>query len=358
MHWRSGRSQGFARLLRVSVGVLVGLGWLALAASATGAPAARAAGSASVSIVIPVPTGSATSGPVGANVTFTASGLTPSDKYSLGYATSTDGCVVGDTDMQLTPFSPNADGTYSMTFAWPSAAKNMSAPYVICLADATLLGTPPIQSSNTFQVLDTDAPKIELKHVPVSVGPGTPAPTPEPESSYLAGDVVQITGAHYAPGGLGGNTTLGVYLTTGPAKNFGDLSQGRALSLTSGSLTPDASGHFVARVTLPDASVITASGQYYLYVVSGDGSATALPSLVAFRQITVAPPPTPTPTATATSTPSAAASPSTTPGGNSGGSSSDLGLIIGLGALSVVLFIVGVILLASAAALPRGGGQY
>jgi hypothetical protein len=218
---------------------------------------------------------------------------------------------------------------------------------------------PPIQSTTTFQVLDTSAPKIELKHVASSVGAGTPTPAPQSDTSYYAGDVVQINGAHFAPGGLGANTTLGAYLTSTPAKSFGDLSsQGRQLNLTSGSLTPDSTNSFVARVTLPDATVITSSAQYYLYVVSGDGSSTALPSLVAYRQITIGPAPTPTPTATATSTTTVVASPSATPGGNhTSGGKSNLGLIVGLGAISIVLFIVGVILLASAAGTPRGG-QY
>lgn len=364
MRWRGKRSAGSAWMKRMSVGALIGMSWLALLAVATAIPTARAAGSASVSIIIPVPTGAATSGPVGANVTITASGLNTSDRYSLGYASASvvDGCATGYTDMQLEPFSPNPDGTYSTTFAWPSTAKDTANPYVICLADATLLGTPPVQSTTTFQVLDTQAPRITLKHILPSVAPGTPQPTPQSDSAYLAGDVMQITGDHFPTGGLGGNTTLGVYLTTAQAKSLGDLQQGQSLNIISGSVTPDANGHFNARVTMPttkpDGTPLTSSSQYYLYVASGDGSATALPSLVAVKQITLAPAATPTPTATATSTSTVAASPSATPGGHqTGGSTSNLGLIVGLGGLSVVLFIIGVILLASAAGMPRGG-QY
>lgn len=359
MRWRGERRQGFGRVMRGSVCAMIGLGWLALAAFSMGATRARAADTPSLSIIIPVPTGSSTSGPVGANVTITASGLSPADKYSLGYASSAGAtpCVTGSSDMGLAPFSPSGDGTIQMTFAWPSAAKDTGAPYVICLTDATLLGTPPVQSTTTFQVLDTQAPKIELKRVSQTVGPGTPTPAPRSDGAYSPGDVVQITGAHYPTGGLNGNNSLIAYLTSSQAKTLGDLTQGHQLNPMSGSLTPDPSGAFVARVALPDATVITASGQYYLYVVSGDGSPSALPSLVAFRQITIAPPATPTPTATATSTPSVVVSPTTTTGHNGGGSGSNMALIIGLGGLSVVLFIVGVILLASAASLPRGG-QY
>lgn len=345
---------------------MIGIGWLALAAVALGVTPARAADAPSLSIIIPVPTGSATSGPVGANLTITASGLSASDKYSLGYASSAGPtpCVTGYTDMGLTPFTPNGDGTIQMTFAWPTAASNTASPYVLCLQDATSLGTPPVQSTTTFQVLDTQTPKIELKHVTQSVGPGTPTAAPQPNGAYSPGDIVQITGSHFPPGGLGSNPALSAYVTTSPIKSFGDLSQGQPLALSSGSLTPDSTKGFVARVTLPtthaDGTPFTTTGQFYLYVVSSDANnqPTALPSLVAFRQLTIAPAPTPTPTATATSTPSVVASPSATPGShNGGGSSSNLGLIIGLGALSVVLFIVGVILLASAASMPRGG-QY
>ncbi|MGH2487819.1 MAG: hypothetical protein ACRDHE_17600 [Ktedonobacterales bacterium] len=342
--------------MRLSVSALLGLGWLLMAAAASGFPSAHALGTGSVSIIIPVPSGAATSGPVGANVTITASGLLPTDKYTLGYANATEGCSPGGHGPQIESATPNSDGSYSTTFTWPSVAHSTDTPYVICLSDATLPATPPIQSTTTFQVLDTSAPKIELKHVTSSVGAGTPTPAPQPDTSYYAGDVVQINGAHFPPGGLGANTTLGVYITSTPAKSFGDLSRGQQLTSTSGGLTPDSTNSFVARVTLPDATVITASGQYYLYVVSLDGSSTALPSLVASRQITVGPAPTPTPTATATST-TVVASPSATPGGQTGGASSNLGLIVGLGAISIVLFIVGVILLASAAGTPRGG-QY
>lgn len=364
MRWRGERRQGFGRVMRVGVCAMVGVGWLALAALVTGVTPARAADAPSLSIIIPVPTGSATSGPVGANVTITASGLSSADKYSLGYASSAGPtpCVTGSSDMGLTPFSPNGDGTIQMTFAWPSAAKDTGTPYVICLQDATLLGTPPVQSTTTFQVLDTQAPKIEIKHVAQSVGPGTPTPAPQPNGAYAPSDIVQITGSHFPPGGLGGNPNLGFYLTTSPVKTFSDLSQGQSLTLTSGAVAPDPSGTFTSRVALPttqaNGAPFTTSGQFYLYVVSSDANnqPSALPSLVAFRQITIAPAPTPTPTATATNTPSVTASPSATPGGHTGGgSSSNLGLVIGLGALSVVLFIVGVILLASAASLPRGG---
>ena len=344
--------------MRLSVSAVLCLGWLFVAAAASGAPAAHAQGTGSVSIIIPVPSGAATSGPVGANVTITASGLLPTDKYTLGYANATEGCSPGGHGPQIESATPNSDGSYSTTFTWPSAANSTETPYVICLSDVTLPAIPPIQSTTTFQVLDTSAPKIELKHVTSSVGAGTPTPAPQSDTSYYAGDVAQINGTHFAPGGLGANTTLSAYLTTTPAKSFGDLTQGRQLNPTSGSLTPDSTNSFVARVTLPDATVITSSAQYYLYVVSLDGSSTALPSLVAFRQITVSPAPTPTPTATATSTRTAVASPSATPGGGTGGGkSSNLGLIVGLGAISIVLFIVGVILLASAAGTPRGG-QY
>lgn len=357
MRWRGDRRQGSARRLRLRVSALLGLGWLLIAAAALGLPSAHALGTGSVSIIIPVPSGAATSGPVGANVTITASGLLPTDKYTLGYANATDGCSPGGHGPQIESVTPNSDGSYSTTFTWPGAANSTEAPYVICITDTSVPALPPIQSTNTFQVLDTSAPKIELKHVTSSVGAGTPAPAPQSDTSYYTGDVVQINGAHFPAGGLGANTTLGVYLTTTPAKSFGDLSQGLSLNSTSGSLTPDSTNGFIARVALPDATVITSSAQYYLYVVSGDGSSTALPSLVAYRQITISPAPTPTPTATATST-TVVASPSATPGGShTTGGTSNLGLIVGLGAISIVLFIVGVILLASAAGTPRGG-QY
>jgi hypothetical protein len=78
--------------------------------------------------------------------------------------------------------------------------------------------------------------------------------------------------------------------------------------------------------------------------VSSDGSDTTPPSLLAGQQVTVTmPAPTPTATTQTTTTPTA------TPASSGG----HIAAAVGLGGLSLLLFILGVVFLVSAAALPR-----
>jgi predicted lipid-binding transport protein (Tim44 family) len=85
----------------------------------------------------------------------------------------------------------------------------------------------------------------------------------------------------------------------------------------------------------------------FLHVVSSDGTQDFPPALVATKQITIAQAPTPTPNPTPTITPN--------PANNQSGTNGSMPAIIGLGVLSVVLFIVGVILIATVASSPSPG---
>jgi hypothetical protein len=360
MRWHTGRrsrrlaDQGRYRgrlALALLAGLVLLLGW-----AAVGSPSFVAhadSGLPALSILYPVPANGTSTGPVGANVTISGSGLAQTDKYVLGFATKDTGCAAGFTPIDASGLSPDANGALSDTFAWPQGAGSPGTSYLICLQDATHTDVPGVASAQVYLVASKSAPAIKVQHPPSTTTPtpGQPTPPPLNSSTYYPGSQIRVIGTYFVPGGQ----QLGVYLNPasgGVPKTRPDLAIG--LQQVGGSLTPDNSGSFTADVSLPDpsqAGTVPVPGSYWLCVVSGDGDNNSPPSLEACKKITIQAAPTPTPTPTGTVPPTA------TPGGSGsgggGGSNPNLGWAIGLGGLSVVLFFAGVILLASAAAMPR-----
>ncbi|MEO7001830.1 MAG: hypothetical protein ABI068_08385, partial [Ktedonobacterales bacterium] len=97
-----------------------------------------------------------------------------------------------------------------------------------------------------------------------------------------------------------------------------------------------------------------APNNYYLTVVSADGGQGTLPTLVSNSvPVTLGAAPTPTPTVAPSPTPAPTATPGNT--GSAGPGAGAIVALIGLSGLSIILFIMGVALLVSAAAIPRPG---
>jgi hypothetical protein len=332
--------------------LLVMLGWAALGGTGHTAHADPAAGT--LNILYPAPSAAGqSSGPVGANVTISASGLSTSDSYTLGFATKDTGCAAGYTPITQTPIKAAADGTYTGTFVWSqdAPANQVGTNYVLCLRDQTTTTVPDVASQQAYVVLSAKAPSIALTRVPSAAAtPGQPTPPPPGDSKYYAGDQIRITGSNFVPA-----QDLGAFLgaaASAPPGSRPDLGVG--LNLASGSLKSADDGSFRAVVQLPDATQLQ-PGTYQLCVVSGDGSSNgppAPPSLEVCKSLTIQAAPTPTPTATATVKPTATGSLSDGGHNNTGGIPG-LRWIVGFGGLSVLLFFAGVILLASAAAMPR-----
>lgn len=341
-----------ARALRIvmplTVSLALALVWAMAATAVSKAPAARASGDPQVTILTPSASNGTAQGPVGANVTVQASGVIPQLTYFVGVAIAPTGCVSQFINVTSQPITADNSGGFTTTFSWPKAAAAVGSSYYICVQDATQPSSPAFQSQQVYIVRAASAPAIDVKPAPQpSVGAGTPTTGPIPpqgSNRYYAGEQVTIIGQNFVPGGQ----PLSAYLTTQKITDASQLQSATALQTVDGSqIAPDNNGSFTTAVTLPQDAP---PGKYYVYVVSQDTQNGALPSLMADKSISIILQPTPTPTVTV------APSPTSTPGTGTtttGGSGPPLGAIIGLGVTSALLFIVGVILLASAAAMPR-----
>jgi hypothetical protein len=308
---------------------------------------AQAAGA--LTIVVPVPNQSGTStGPVGTNVTISGTGFTASEILQIGAATLASTCTAGFQALSSQSVTADASGSFTTTFAWPSTLVDATG-YYICAQDTATTPATLVQSTGTFLVAGPTPPAItSTRPVPgPTPGAGTPA---IPANGYYPGSTVEIDGSNFLPQ----STALQAYLTTSQITKPSDLSSAVPLTPVGGQqIASGAGGQVTATVQIPSTQP---AGAYYIYLASTDGQAAGvLPSLIASSsQITVVVvPPQPSPTATPGATPS--------PTGNgNGNNTNELGAgqlvaVVGLGGLSVVLFIVGVMLLASAAALPRQG---
>jgi len=305
---------------------------------------AQAAGT--LTIVVPVPNSSgASSGPVGTNVTISGTGFTAAEALQIGAATSDLTCTSGFQALSNLSVTADASGNFTTTFAWPATLANVGTGYYICAQDTTTTPATLVQSTGTFTVAGATPPAItSTKPVP---GQGTPT---IPTNGYYPGSTVEIDGSNFLPQ----STALQAYLTTSPIQKLSDLSSAVPLTAVGGQqIASGAGGQVTATVQIPSSQ---SPGAYYISLASTDGQAeSALPSLIASSsQITVVVVPAqPTATATASTTPSP-----TTNGNGNNTTELDAGrlvAVVGLGGLSVVLFIVGVMLLASAAALPQQG---
>jgi hypothetical protein len=335
--------RGKLRLLPLAlVGILAVFGLLP--GAFLQAPTARASSIGTLTIVVPNPNSSnAAEGPVGANVTISGTSLTASDAYQIGYATQDAGCSSGFTAFGNISVQTDANGNFSTTFAWPSSLASVGTSYYVCAQDAS---NNQAQSSATFTVAAAQMPTISLQAVAgASPGPGTPS---VPTSGYYPGSTVEIDGSNFLPNSV----PLLVYLYTSPIQQPSDLQKATQLQPVNGqNITAGSDGTIKVTVQIPYSET---PGSYYLSLVSADSQVNALPSLLASASLTVAVAPTPTPTpspsptaGTGTTTVPPLTTHSTGPGADK------VVALVGLGGLSLALFILGVVLLASAAALPR-----
>jgi hypothetical protein len=313
---------------------------------AGGIPSAHASGDGAIAILVPTPdaTSNAAGGPVGTNVTIKLAG-TPGDTYKLGIATNDTQCVDGFQALDKQPVTLDTSGATNVRFIWPAAAGNVGTSYYICANDVTNSAATPIQSDQTFVTAGTTPPQITLAVGPAPTNTtGTPA---VPGDAFYPGSAVTITGQGFVPA----TNNLIVYLTHTKFTTLAEWTPDKKLATADGSpIQSDASGAFTATVNLPQSLT---PGGYYLYVATGDGLPDFLPALVAVSsKFNVKAVPTPVPTPTVKTTTSAGT------GGNSTTPPKPIAAIVGLASLSILLFIIGVILLASAAtSAPRPGHQ-
>lgn len=354
---RSSRStwRGMWPALNVIILAVVALASMAFLSAATGSliPVVRA-DTPTLNIIVPHPADKQARGPVGANITVRAQGLTANGVYALGYARADIACDAGFQPFQngteTMTETASADGTFTATISWPSSLDSVGVSYYICAQSATPAGAllaPIAQSAETFRVDAAKAPAIDAApSADVTPGAGTPAGSPLPDGSFYQHSAVTITGQNFVPGG----STLVVAASAQQLQQPADFQAAahNALPTSDGEQTikSQSNGDIAATVTLPSS---LASGSYYVYVFSTDGNDQAIPSLVASKQIAVVAAPTPVPTATTAPTPTHASGTSPT-GGTS--DSNHQTAIFALAGLSIVLFIAGVIALLSAAAMP------
>lgn len=343
----------FAGKRSAGYGALIMLVWGLMALAAAPAVHADPPSGGSLAITIPAPVNGTAEGPVGANVTVVGAGFTPNDSYQLGFSPSGSTCAAVFNGFSISPQQAAADGTLRQTLIWPQDADAVGGSYYICARDVTNSSNPVVESSQVYQVDAASAPSIHAKVAPQPTpGPGTPAasPTTQPSGVFYVGQQVTVTGQNFMPGGQ----ELTVYVTSGKISNIADLQAGSPLVIAGGSsttFTADQSGAFSVTVTVTQLPASSLPNTFYLYVVSGDATATAPPSLAGYQKFKMEQAPAaPTPTVVPTDTPSSQSAPP--PAAPKPGGSNNMVAAIILGVLSVVLFIAGVALLASAAASP------
>lgn len=304
-------------------------------------PAAHAdPATGSMHVVVPVPSsdGKTVQGPVGANVSVSMSQATAGATFNLGWANVTDGCASGAVNLFTDGTSTvmaDSSGSFTATFLWPAAAGTPGTLYLICAVDSANPTTDVVTADQQFQVLGSNAPQVTLSQAPSSTHPG---------KVYAAGGPVQVKGTGFFPQG----TAVAIFVT--PSANFAasDYQPDNALKTEDGSsILSDNQGQFTAIVVLPSAI----TGQLFLHAVSTDAVVNSQPpfppSLVANSVIQIGPP---------LATPTVEPSPTPTKQGGTTKQHDDTPRILaiaGLGLLSLILFIVGGILVISAAAGPR-----
>jgi hypothetical protein len=335
-------------LVVLSTDALLALATLGLSApGASTAHAASADQTAKLHIVRPT-----NGGPVGATVVVELQSAPASQQFTLGYAPDPAGCAAGATPIAGAPtLVTAADGIGKQSFTWPSDASQAGTSYDVCAtdqADSTIV----LQSDNQFQVLGGSAPSITIVPVasPTVTPGGTPQPSPGPSPTptgspppggiYTVDQQVQIQGQNFLPPG----TKLGIFIggtpTVGP-----DSRRLPLVDTPDNTVTSDDQGAFSVIVTLsaPD----TVLGLRYLHAATLDGTARFPPTLDGAQEIYLSPVATPTPLPSPTAT---IAPPAQTPTPTTTGSpqvARTLG-IAGLGGLSIVLLMTGVLLLVSA----------
>ncbi|HLJ80369.1 MAG TPA: hypothetical protein VKT52_02710, partial [Ktedonobacterales bacterium] len=343
-----------SRALRMALPLLASLAlilvWGLASITLAKVPAARASGNATVAIIVPQPDSSGNArGPVGAYVSISAQNLNAQDTYVIGVGLSSVGCSAQFIPSGSQGVAPDTNGNLVTTIIWPSAANAVGSSYYICVQDHSQPGSPAIQSTDTYTVRAGNPPSISI--APAALPNGTPGPIPpQGSNSYYAGSQITITGQNYVPGG----EPLAIHLLSRPPTDQNDILNAPTLPPTDNStIVADPNGSFTTTVALPVPQT-SLPAKFYVYVVSQDQQqfqgGTTYPSLIADKSITIVAQPSPTPTVTVAPTSTPAHTVTTT---NNDNGPPNLGAVIGLGVTSALLFIIGVILLASAASMPR-----
>ena len=313
------------------VGIVVLFGALLLVGLGTLSAPHALADIPQLQIIVPAPSsGGVAQGPVGANISITAQiANAPGDSYQMGWSPQSGSCTANFTAISGSQVASDGSGNLSTTFTWPNDANTVGALYFVCAQDITNLSAGYFQSAQMFEVVASSKPSISVSGQS-STG----------QKGIFAGGTLQINGDQFFPSG----TKLYVFLNGNQNFAATDLQPDQALPTTDGTdITSAADGGFTATVKVPDS----ATGQMFVHVVSSDGTQGFPPALVATKQITIALVPTPTP--------NPIPSPTVAPINNQNDNSGSVPAIIGLGALSIVLFIAGVILIATVASSPSPG---
>jgi hypothetical protein len=327
--------------------VLALAAWL-LPRSSARAASMDASGAVTVSLQRPQPNGGVAEGPVGANV-FVNGSVPAGDTVTIGFAPQSAGCQTGFQAIPNAQPSVGSDGTFTAAFPWP-AATTVNTEYFICAQDASV--TTIGQSTDVYRVDAGAPPAIQVQSVENPNAPtpaaGTPTPAPTataPDGKIYSGAFVQVAGANFTPGGQ----SVLLFLTPG---RFAPSSYNpnSALQVVSGDPRTASDGSFTVIVQLPPGE----SGDLTLSAVSQDGTAQTLPTLLASQELSIiqapatpTPLPTTSPTVQVTVTPGGSGSNHRAPGPYK------ITLLIGLGVLSVILFIIGVAFLISASSMPK-----
>jgi hypothetical protein len=304
--------------------------------------------SVTIDIQRPQAVGNVASGPVEANVF--AQGAAPAgDSVVIGYAPQNVGCQSGFTPISGAQPSMQANGQFTVAFQWPDAANALNSEYYVCAEDTTASAIG--QSTVLYRVDAASGPAISVQEVdnpnaPTPIpGTPTPAPTaPAPNGKTYSGGFIQVTGENFTPGGQ----SVYIFLTPG-AFAPSSYNPDSALPAVSGDLRTATDGSFQVVVRLPADE----TGDLTVSAVSRDGTDTLLPTLVASQRLSIiASPATPTPQPTVSPTVAATATPDQGTKKRAPGPIRITGLI-GLGMLSVILFIIGVGFLISASSMPK-----
>ena len=324
----------FSRIPRTGISASVLLLLVVFAgATIVSSPTARADNTTNISMVVPVANNGTADGPVGTNITLAAVSMPPNSQFDLGYAQASVGCPYGYTVFpSVSPVTSQNDGTFTVTFAWPVSLGFVGTTYAICARNKVDHTTTLWQVAQFFRVDSATPPQFTV----------TAAPTGMPSlsgNSFQLGQQVVLTGQSYFPAG----TTLAIYLRTSKASQPSDLQPPAATQISSDQpITSQQDGTVSATVSMPNN---IPTGSYVLYLVSQDGTATTLPSLVAHVAIKLTPAAAVTPTVVKTPQPTATPFGNQQPGSSQG--PGKMAEVLGLGGLSVILFVIGVVLLAS-----------
>ncbi|HEU0026635.1 MAG TPA: hypothetical protein VFQ25_05920 [Ktedonobacterales bacterium] len=337
---------------RVALGAMVMTlalaGWLIPPSAAR---AARLDSNPTVTIDIqnPQPRGNVAQGPVGANV-YAQGATQPGDQVTIGFALQSVGCQTGFQQIAGAQPDIQPNGQFTVAFKWPDAANSVNTEYYLCAQDTTASAIG--QSPELYLVNSADAPAINVQQVdnptaPTAI-PGTPTPAPTATAragKIYSGGYLQIQGANFLPGGQ----NVSFFLTPGPFTP-GDYAPGNALNVISGNIRTANDGSFQVVVQLPAGE----TGSLTISAVSQDGNGALLPTLVASQRLSIiTPPATPTPQPTASPTVQVTVTPGNGSGHKSAPGPFKITGLIGLGTLSVILFIIGVSFLISASSMPK-----